>query len=194
MDRWPDLHLFDIIFFRTQDILEWQTSRQFFYWRLRRLLLEDTVKKKIQAANSELTDGQIQAMLRRWFVEAEGTVKVKEMLLHFFFFNETKRVLKFLLSPHGYITLGLFCWMFAHMWTGQVVVWHSLMSFWVSYSLDAARCHLSCTAAADRRPCSAIYTQRVDSSAGSRCPQGSGGEIQGEAGEWHPEEKLDKHS
>ncbi|MBN3319914.1 ACACA carboxylase, partial [Atractosteus spatula] len=57
------------------DILEWRTSRQFFYWRLRRLLLEDTVKRKIQAANSELTDGQIQAMLRRWFVEAEGAVK-----------------------------------------------------------------------------------------------------------------------
>ncbi|KAK7925056.1 hypothetical protein WMY93_007366 [Mugilogobius chulae] len=57
------------------DILEWQTSRQFFYWRLRRLLLEDTVKRKIQAANTELTDGQIQAMLRRWFVEAEGAVK-----------------------------------------------------------------------------------------------------------------------
>ncbi|KAL3042294.1 hypothetical protein OYC64_020271 [Pagothenia borchgrevinki] len=57
------------------DILDWQTSRQFFYWRLRRLLLEDTVKSKISAANSELTDGQIQAMLRRWFVEAEGAVK-----------------------------------------------------------------------------------------------------------------------
>uniref|UniRef100_A0A671V4E8 acetyl-CoA carboxylase n=1 Tax=Sparus aurata TaxID=8175 RepID=A0A671V4E8_SPAAU len=57
------------------DILEWQTSRQFFYWRLRRLLLEETVKRKIQAANSELTDGQVQAMLRRWFVEAEGAVK-----------------------------------------------------------------------------------------------------------------------
>ncbi|XP_037603973.1 acetyl-CoA carboxylase 1 isoform X5 [Sebastes umbrosus] len=57
------------------DILEWPTSRQFFYWRLRRLLLEDTVKRKIQEANSELTDGQIQAMLRRWFVEAEGAVK-----------------------------------------------------------------------------------------------------------------------
>uniref|UniRef100_A0A673Z9H0 acetyl-CoA carboxylase n=1 Tax=Salmo trutta TaxID=8032 RepID=A0A673Z9H0_SALTR len=57
------------------DILEWRTSRHFFYWRLRRLLLEDTVKRKIQVANSELTDGQIQAMLRRWFVEAEGTVK-----------------------------------------------------------------------------------------------------------------------
>ncbi|XP_058238559.1 acetyl-CoA carboxylase 1 isoform X12 [Hemibagrus wyckioides] len=57
------------------DVLEWRTSRQFFYWRLRRLLLEDTVKKKIQRANSELTDGQVQAMLRRWFVEAEGAVK-----------------------------------------------------------------------------------------------------------------------
>uniref|UniRef100_A0A8C4HHW9 acetyl-CoA carboxylase n=1 Tax=Dicentrarchus labrax TaxID=13489 RepID=A0A8C4HHW9_DICLA len=57
------------------DILEWQTSRQFFYWRLRRLLLEETVQRKIQAANSELTDGQVQAMLRRWFVEAEGAVK-----------------------------------------------------------------------------------------------------------------------
>jgi len=61
----------------SQDILDWQTSRRFFYWRLRRLLLEDTVMGKIQAANTDLTDGQIQAMLRRWFVEAEGTVKVK---------------------------------------------------------------------------------------------------------------------
>lgn len=34
--------------------------------------------KKIQAANTELTDGQIQAMLRRWFVEAEGAVKVRK--------------------------------------------------------------------------------------------------------------------
>lgn len=65
------------VFCLSQDILEWQTSRQFFYWRLRRLLLEETVKRKIQAANSELTDGQVQAMLRRWFVEAEGAVKVK---------------------------------------------------------------------------------------------------------------------
>ena len=59
-----------------QDILDWKTSRTFFYWRLRRLLLEDLVKKKIHNANPELTDGQIQAMLRRWFVEVEGTVKV----------------------------------------------------------------------------------------------------------------------
>ncbi|XP_043387184.1 acetyl-CoA carboxylase 1 isoform X6 [Chelonia mydas] len=57
------------------DVLEWRTSRTFFYWRLRRLLLEDLVKQKIHDANPELTDGQIQAMLRRWFVEVEGTVK-----------------------------------------------------------------------------------------------------------------------
>ncbi|NXY03510.1 ACAC carboxylase, partial [Pteruthius melanotis] len=57
------------------DVLEWKTSRTFFYWRLRRLLLEDVVKRKIHEANPELTDGQIQAMLRRWFVEVEGTVK-----------------------------------------------------------------------------------------------------------------------
>ncbi|KAM8976280.1 acetyl-CoA carboxylase 1 [Pelodytes ibericus] len=57
------------------DILEWKTSRTFFYWRLRRLLLEDVAKQKIHSANPELTDGQIQAMLRRWFVEVEGTVK-----------------------------------------------------------------------------------------------------------------------
>ncbi|XP_066492159.1 acetyl-CoA carboxylase 1 isoform X4 [Tiliqua scincoides] len=57
------------------DILDWKTSRTFFYWRIRRLLLEDLVKKKIHDANPELTDGQIQAMLRRWFVEVEGTVK-----------------------------------------------------------------------------------------------------------------------
>ncbi|NXH84692.1 ACAC carboxylase, partial [Edolisoma coerulescens] len=57
------------------DVLDWKTSRTFFYWRLRRLLLEDVVKRKIHEANPELTDGQIQAMLRRWFVEVEGTVK-----------------------------------------------------------------------------------------------------------------------
>ena len=74
-----------------QDILDWKTSRTFFYWRLRRLLLEDVVKKKIHDANPELTDGQIQAMLRRWFVEVEGTVKVNEKAV----------------SPRHYSFLGL---------------------------------------------------------------------------------------
>ncbi|XP_018604528.1 acetyl-CoA carboxylase isoform X4 [Scleropages formosus] len=57
------------------DILEWKNARVFFYWRLRRLLLEDMVKSEILQANKELSNGQIRSMLRRWFVETEGTVK-----------------------------------------------------------------------------------------------------------------------
>ncbi|XP_060699469.1 acetyl-CoA carboxylase 2 isoform X2 [Hemiscyllium ocellatum] len=57
------------------DILEWKTVRTFFYWRLRRLLLEEMVKQEIIKVNPELSDGHIQSMLRRWFVETEGTVK-----------------------------------------------------------------------------------------------------------------------
>uniref|UniRef100_A0A3B3QW45 acetyl-CoA carboxylase n=1 Tax=Paramormyrops kingsleyae TaxID=1676925 RepID=A0A3B3QW45_9TELE len=57
------------------DILDWKNARVFFYWRLRRLLLEEVVKSEILCANKELSDGHIQSMLRRWFVETEGTVK-----------------------------------------------------------------------------------------------------------------------
>ncbi|KAK1328437.1 hypothetical protein QTO34_012010 [Cnephaeus nilssonii] len=57
------------------DILEWRTSRTFLYWRLRRLLLEDQVKKEILQVSSELSHVHIQSMLRRWFVETEGAVK-----------------------------------------------------------------------------------------------------------------------
>ncbi|TRY55633.1 hypothetical protein DNTS_008834, partial [Danionella cerebrum] len=51
------------------------TARTFFYWRLRRLLSEELVKKEIMLANQDLSNGQIHSMLRRWFVETEGTVK-----------------------------------------------------------------------------------------------------------------------
>ncbi|KAJ3603855.1 hypothetical protein NHX12_028596 [Muraenolepis orangiensis] len=57
------------------DILEWKNVRSFFYWRLRRLLLEQVVKRSILEANRDLSDGHMQSMLRRWFVETEGTVK-----------------------------------------------------------------------------------------------------------------------
>lgn len=61
-----------------QDILDWKNVRSFFYWRLRRLLLEEVVKCEILQANKDLSDGHVQSMLRRWFVETEGTVKVSE--------------------------------------------------------------------------------------------------------------------
>ncbi|XP_053325093.1 acetyl-CoA carboxylase 2 isoform X2 [Spea bombifrons] len=57
------------------DILEWKDARTFLYWRLRRLLLEEVVKREILHANSELSDIHIQSMLRRWFMETEGAVK-----------------------------------------------------------------------------------------------------------------------
>ncbi|XP_053558098.1 acetyl-CoA carboxylase 2 isoform X2 [Bombina bombina] len=57
------------------DILDWKDSRTFLYWRLRRLLLEEVVKREILDANSELSDIHIQSMLRRWFMETEGAVK-----------------------------------------------------------------------------------------------------------------------
>lgn len=61
---------------KPQDILEWKEARTFMYWRLRRLLLEEVVKTEILNANSELSDIHIQSMLRRWFMETEGAVKV----------------------------------------------------------------------------------------------------------------------
>ncbi|XP_039658817.1 acetyl-CoA carboxylase isoform X2 [Perca fluviatilis] len=57
------------------DILDWKKVRTFFYWRLRRLLLEQVVKCEILQATKDLGDGHMQSMLRRWFVETEGTVK-----------------------------------------------------------------------------------------------------------------------
>ncbi|XP_072289677.1 acetyl-CoA carboxylase isoform X3 [Eucyclogobius newberryi] len=57
------------------DILDWKNVRSFFYWRLRRLLLEQVVKCEILQANKDLSDGHMHSMLRRWFVETEGTVK-----------------------------------------------------------------------------------------------------------------------
>ncbi|XP_074643040.1 acetyl-CoA carboxylase-like isoform X2 [Tubulanus polymorphus] len=57
------------------DVLEWKTARKFFYWRLHRLILEDTLKDKLYALNPDLKNGQILSMLSRWFVEDQGTVK-----------------------------------------------------------------------------------------------------------------------
>ncbi|XP_058014157.1 acetyl-CoA carboxylase 2 isoform X1 [Ahaetulla prasina] len=57
------------------DILQWKESRAFFYWRLRRLLLEEGVKAEILSAHSELSNSHIQSMMRRWFLETEGAVK-----------------------------------------------------------------------------------------------------------------------
>ena len=64
------------LFSCSQDVLEWRTSRKFFFWRLRRLLLENKVYSKIHGLNDKLTQGEINSMMRRIFIEDMGTVNV----------------------------------------------------------------------------------------------------------------------
>lgn len=63
--------------------MDWKTSRKFFYWRLRRNLLEDQAVKRIRSANESIQPGAAAlAMLRRWFVESKGTVNVSQRIIH----------------------------------------------------------------------------------------------------------------
>ncbi|XP_077530099.1 acetyl-CoA carboxylase isoform X3 [Haemaphysalis longicornis] len=58
-----------------QDVVPWSKSRTQLYWRLRRRLLQDTVKRDIRQVRPQLGDGEMESMLRRWFVESMGAVK-----------------------------------------------------------------------------------------------------------------------
>ena len=62
-----------------QDVLKWSRSREFFYWRLRRRLLEGSLKQKLSQFTVDKTDGQLNSMLSRWFVEDKGTVNVSKL-------------------------------------------------------------------------------------------------------------------
>ncbi|XP_071943409.1 acetyl-CoA carboxylase-like isoform X2 [Antedon mediterranea] len=55
--------------------LHWKNSRKFFYWRVRRLLLEYKVCALIRKANDTLSNVEIKFMLRRWFVDDQGAPK-----------------------------------------------------------------------------------------------------------------------
>lgn len=57
-------------------IVPWSESRQFLYWRLRRLVTEDMFVKKILNAQDSIKPGQAKEMLRRWLVEDRGTSEV----------------------------------------------------------------------------------------------------------------------
>lgn len=59
-----------------QGIVPWAQSRPKLYWRLRRVIAEERVKKEIRKYQPSLSDGQIDAMLRRWFFEERGSVEV----------------------------------------------------------------------------------------------------------------------
>jgi len=57
------------------DIVPWRSSRTILHWRLKRLLLQDRVKRNMIKMQPNLTDGQTQAMLRRWYIEEKGTTE-----------------------------------------------------------------------------------------------------------------------
>ncbi|XP_014207408.1 acetyl-CoA carboxylase isoform X3 [Copidosoma floridanum] len=58
-----------------QEIVPWKGARRFFYWRLRRRLLEFRLRKEVLETQPSLGVGQIDAMLRRWFVEDKGATE-----------------------------------------------------------------------------------------------------------------------
>lgn len=57
------------------EIVPWRTSRAWFHWRLRRLLLEQQLVKQITTAQDNLNIGQAKSMLRRWFIEDKGATE-----------------------------------------------------------------------------------------------------------------------
>ncbi|GFR75467.1 acetyl-CoA carboxylase [Elysia marginata] len=55
-------------------VIDWAESRHFFYWRLRRRLLEHKLKKKMKQFLPASSQAQMDSMLSRWFVETQGTI------------------------------------------------------------------------------------------------------------------------
>ena len=55
------------------DVIRWRNCRQFLYWRLRRRLGEAEFIKQMLKADESITHEQCHAMIRRWFIESEGT-------------------------------------------------------------------------------------------------------------------------
>ncbi|GIX97907.1 acetyl-CoA carboxylase [Caerostris extrusa] len=57
-----------------QEIIPWNKSRTLLYWRLRRLLLQNRIKADILSVKPNLSDGEVDSMLERWFVEEHDPV------------------------------------------------------------------------------------------------------------------------
>lgn len=71
------------------EVLKWKESRQFFYWRLRRILMTRDAKKKIRKANPDISSPQLCSMLERLFLEAHGNTKS-------YLWNDNKSVVEWL--------------------------------------------------------------------------------------------------
>ncbi|XP_026475191.1 acetyl-CoA carboxylase isoform X2 [Ctenocephalides felis] len=76
------------------DIIAWRGSRCALYWRLRRLLLEQSMLNELQILQPELGTGQAQAMLRRWYIEDKGATEAYQ-------WENNKAVVKWLESQQS---------------------------------------------------------------------------------------------
>ncbi len=57
------------IFFVLKEILEWRTSREFFYWRLKRRLGENNTIKRILSLQPSIDYQLASNYLQQWFNE-----------------------------------------------------------------------------------------------------------------------------
>ncbi|KAF5283281.1 hypothetical protein FQR65_LT14023 [Abscondita terminalis] len=57
------------------DIVPWRKARRILYWRLKRLLLQDEVVSALLDVRPQLSVGQAESMLRRWFIEDKGAAE-----------------------------------------------------------------------------------------------------------------------
>lgn len=57
------------------EIIPWKKARRLFYWRLRRRLSEEEIKTEILSTQPSLDVRQVEAMLRRWFIEDKGATE-----------------------------------------------------------------------------------------------------------------------
>ncbi|XP_073241070.1 acetyl-CoA carboxylase-like isoform X1 [Porites lutea] len=71
------------------EVLKWKESRQFFYWRLRRILMTRDAKNKIRKANPDISSAQLCSMLERLFLEGHGNTKS-------YLWNDNKAVVEWL--------------------------------------------------------------------------------------------------
>ncbi|XP_040575050.1 acetyl-CoA carboxylase [Lepeophtheirus salmonis] len=53
-------------------VVPWEESRQIFYWRLRRRIIENQLTKRIKDITTSLTMGQMEEMMRRWFIQGQA--------------------------------------------------------------------------------------------------------------------------
>ena len=64
-----------------RDIVPWNRSRPTLYWRLRRVLAEDRVKKEIRSLKQSYSDKEIDELFKKWFFEERGSSEVNNYLL-----------------------------------------------------------------------------------------------------------------